>query len=251
MTNRLEVLRRSVAHLQSVVDRLDVIDYQSPAYPTAWSIADTLSHVGSGSVIMHRTFDDVIYQRTPDGDFNQMVWDEWNAKSPGAQVADAVVATRELLEALESSSAAQRDDFRAPMGPLTLDFNTFVGLRLNEQALHTWDVEVTQDRAAVLSSDAAGEIIESLSLIVRFAGKVDGTTRTVRVRTLDPSRDFTVVYEADSVSLVDATHDGAVDLELPAEAFARLVYGRLDPEHTPNGIDEVHLDLLRRTFPGI
>ena len=42
------------------------------------------------------------------------------------------------------------------------------------------------------------------------------------------------------------------DLELPAESFCRLVYGRLDPDHSPavpaNG--EV-LDLLRRVFPGI
>jgi hypothetical protein len=41
-------------------------------------------------------------------------------------------------------------------------------------------------------------------------------------------------------------------LELPAESFCRLVYGRLDADHSPavpaNG--EV-LDLLRRVFPGI
>ena len=36
----------------------------------------------------------------------------------------------------------------------------------------------------------------------------------------------------------------------PAEAFARLVYGRLDPEHTPPGDHGPALDTLRRVFPG-
>jgi hypothetical protein len=39
---------------------------------------------------------------------------------------------------------------------------------------------------------------------------------------------------------------------LPAEAFVRLVYGRLDPDHTPpveTGGDE--LDALRKVFPGL
>ena len=40
----------------------------------------------------------------------------------------------------------------------------------------------------------------------------------------------------------------------PAEAFLRLVYGRLDPDHTP-AVDldaaDVTLDELRRTFPGV
>ena len=46
--------------------------------------------------------------------------------------------------------------------------------------------------------------------------------------------------------------DGPADLTLPAEAFVRLVYGRLDPDHTPafEG-DPADLDTLRRTFPGV
>ena len=41
------------------------------------------------------------------------------------------------------------------------------------------------------------------------------------------------------------------DLELPAEAFARLIYGRLDPDHTPafTGTEEL-MDVLRQTYPG-
>jgi len=41
------------------------------------------------------------------------------------------------------------------------------------------------------------------------------------------------------------------DLVLPAEAFCRLVYGRLDPEHTPAFTGDASLlDTLRAVFLG-
>jgi hypothetical protein len=45
--------------------------------------------------------------------------------------------------------------------------------------------------------------------------------------------------------------DGLAELRLPAEAVLRLVYGRLDREHTPPADGSaVDLDQLRATFPG-
>jgi hypothetical protein len=44
---------------------------------------------------------------------------------------------------------------------------------------------------------------------------------------------------------------GTVDVELAAEAFARLVYGRLDAAHTPPlAGDPAVIDRLRATYPG-
>ncbi len=41
------------------------------------------------------------------------------------------------------------------------------------------------------------------------------------------------------------------DLVLPAEAWSRLLYGRLDPDHTPEFTgDAALLDTLRAVFPG-
>jgi hypothetical protein len=42
-------------------------------------------------------------------------------------------------------------------------------------------------------------------------------------------------------------------LTLPGEAFVRLIYGRLDADHTPAPIDAegVDLDDLRAAFPGV
>jgi hypothetical protein len=95
-------------------------------------------------------------------------------------------------------------------------------------------------------------IIDNLGMIGRFAAKPTGDEREIRVRTRDPIRHFTVRLTSDSAQLLEGDAGVEPDLELPAESFCRLVYGRLDPDHSPavpaNG--EV-LGLLRRIFPGI
>ena len=53
------------------------------------------------------------------------------------------------------------------------------------------------------------------------------------------------------MSLTPGASSGSPDLELPAEALIRLVYGRLDPDHTPAVADPALLDELRGVFPGV
>ena len=134
---------------------------------------------------------------------------------------------------------------------MTLDFNGAVGLRLNEHALHTWDIEVALDPSATLPPDASALVIDNLDMIARFSAKPVGVERTVRVRTLDPERRFTIELGADATSLGSGDDSDEADLELPSEAFIRLIYGRLDPDHTPPSARTEHLDELRRAFPGI
>ena len=83
------------------------------------------------------------------------------------------------------------------------------------------------------------------------AGKPGETDLRVHVTTSDPERHFTLAT-AGAVSIVASEPDGALaQLRLPAEAFIRLVCGRLDAEHTPAlEISGVDLDELRQVFPG-
>ena len=250
MSEELSALHASVERLQRIVDGLEPAQLRRQAYPSEWTVADVLSHLGSGAVILRRRFEDVVHGRETSGDLNQATWDEWNAKTPDSQAADALAADESLVSSFAGLSDDRRDQFRAAMGPFDLDFDGFVGLRLNEHALHTWDVEVVLDPAAVLPDTAARMVIDNLSVIAGFAGRPVGRTETLHVRTSDPRRDFTVELGADSVTLAGSVPVADPELDLPSEAFIRLVYGRLDPEHTPGAVVGAALDTLRQAFPG-
>jgi MDMPI C-terminal domain len=137
------------------------------------------------------------------------------------------------------------------LGPMSLGFNDMFGLRLNEHVFHTWDIAVMFDDAAGLPGDATALVVDNLSLIARFSGRPDGQDRTLAIRTTDPGRDVALVLSADGVELGPGEPVQAPELELPAEALSRLVYGRLDPDHTPAFTgDAALLDTLRAVFPG-
>ena len=251
MDNPLGALRRSAGRLRELVQGLDDGQLELQSYASEWSIAQVLSHLGSGAVILRRRLEDIRAGHATPDDFAPSVWDEWNAKSARAQADDALVADEAVLEALEGLSEAERAELVFSMGPLILGFNEFAGLRLNEHALHTWDIEVVFDGSARLPEDAAALVVDNLALITRFSGRPDGRQRTVAIRTSAPERDFALVLSADGVELAAGADGQQPELELPAEAFCRLVYGRLDPDHTPafKG-DAAVLDALRSVFPG-
>ena len=178
------------------------------------------------------------------------MWDTWNAKSPVAQRDDALAADAALLARLENLAPDDRDRFSSAMGPMTLDFPQFVGMRLNEHAFHTWDIEVVRDPEATLPEHVAAFVVDNLELVARFAAKPTGESATITVATTAPERGFTIDLTPEKVSFQTGSPAAAADLQLAAEAFARLVYGRLDAAHTPVGDHGAALDTLRRVFPG-
>ena len=87
-------------------------------------------------------------------------------------------------------------------------------------------------------------------MIASFAGKPTETEQSVNVRTSDPRRDIAIKIGPKSVVIESSSSTVTPDLELPAEALIRLVYGRLDPAHTPTMEVEGDLPTLRETFRG-
>lgn len=233
----------SADRLRRLVESLSSEDLLQRAYPSEWTIADVLSHIGSGAVITSGRIDGEVD--------SQPIWDEWNAKGPDAQAADALTADQELLDRLASLSSEDEGRLRFAMGPMDLDLYTFLGFRLNEHVVHTWDVAVTVDPLATIPEDAAELVVDNLALIGRFAGKPTGSERTISVRTTGPTRYFVIELRPDGVAVSTDGETDSPDLELPAEAFVRLIYGRLDPDHSPTiRGDEATLEELRRAFPG-
>jgi uncharacterized protein (TIGR03083 family) len=245
----VDALRSSVERLRDLAAPMSEEELTAGAYPTEWTVAQVLSHLGSGAMIMERRLEDVLAgQDTPD-DFAPGVWDTWNVKGPVGQRDDALAADAALLARIEAVPSDERREFVSAMGPMTLGFAQFVGMRLNEHAFHTWDIEVVADPAETIPVPVAALVVDNLHLVARFTGKPTGDTTTITVATTDPERGFTVELTPDGVALRPGAA-ASPDVELPAEAFARLVYGRLDADHTPAGQHGPALDVLRQLFPG-
>jgi uncharacterized protein (TIGR03083 family) len=249
--DRLEALRASVDHLTVLVAGLDEAAMERSAYPEQWTIADVMSHVGSGAQIMGRRVDDGGRGEAVPEDFPPQVWATWDAKPTKAKVEDGIDADRAFLRQLEGLDDDARKSLRVPLGPMTLDFDEVVGIRVNEHVLHTWDIEVALTPGAKLLPAALPEVVDNLDVIARFTAQPTGSDRTIHIRTSGPERRFRIELRPDAVELARDTAGAPVDLELPAEAFVRLVYGRLDPERAPsNGDGAALLDELRRVYPG-
>ena len=155
------------------------------------------------------------------------------------------------------TDAAARDDgsWRLDLFGSEQDLAGLVQMRLSEHVLHTWDVAVALDPTVVLPGDAVALVVDRLDALVAWTGRPQPGLQ-VRVETSGAERVF-LLTESDERAVLTAT-DRAVTgtdlpmLHLPAEAFVRLVYGRLDAEHTPDGVqaDGLDLDDLRKVFPG-
>jgi uncharacterized protein (TIGR03083 family) len=151
---------------------------------------------------------------------------------------------------IESLSPEQRGAFRVTMfGRMPLDLSGVLGLRLSEHAVHSWDVEVVRDPAAKVAPDAVELLIDGLPAMAGFAARKAPAPVTVAITTSGPDRTFTL--DTGGVTLVhgDGGAPATASLSLPAEAFLRLVYGRLDD---PAGLtlSGVTLPELKAVFPG-
>ena len=248
----LSVLRESVEHLRLLAEQLDDAAISRPAYPSEWTIAQVMSHLGSAAVINRKRLElAAVGQDLPD-DFAPPVWDAWNSKSPREQVDDGLREDAALLDAFDAVTPEQREQWSFNFGPLSVDLPGLVAFRLNEHVVHTWDVEVASDPAATLLAAGVPVLLDGMGLIVRWTARpTAGEARAAHVVTHDPQARFAVSLTDDASSLEPVAGDGDADLRLPAEALVRLVYGRLDADHTPafEG-DASLLERLRAAFPG-
>jgi uncharacterized protein (TIGR03083 family) len=263
----IATLRASYERLAGLVQPMTPDQVRAQSYDTDWSIAHVVSHLGSGAEISLMTLPGALGEGEPVGrEAFPPVWEVWNAKSPDEQAADGLVADEkhvQTLERLTDEQLAKIDmDF---FGMMRLDAVGMVRMRLGEHALHTWDVEVAGDPAATVQQAAVDLLIDNVpQFYVPRLGKPLGEPFSVRITTTDPARDY-LLTAGESVTLTDwsgpgadgaAGADGAdgdvPHVTMPAEALLRLVYGRLDSDHTPASVsgDADSLTKLRTMFPG-
>jgi uncharacterized protein (TIGR03083 family) len=248
----IDALRHSHDRLRACVEPLDAEQVQRQSYASEWSIAQVLSHLGSGAQIFSMFLDAALSGAEPPGqEAFPPIWEAWNTRAPQAQAADGLAADRQLVERFTSLDADQRDRVRLQLFGMDLDITGLARMRLSEHAIHTWDVAVALDPAATVADDAVALLIDTLDQVAGRTARPEGRQLKLCVSTSSPGRHF-LLETSEHMTLAPADADDSLpQLRLPAEAFVRLVYGRLDAAHTPAvETKQVDLDELRTIFPG-
>jgi uncharacterized protein (TIGR03083 family) len=250
----IRALRASHDRLTSIVNPLDSGQLRARSYDSQWSIADVLSHLGSGAEIFLLNLNAGLAagDPPPQADY-QAIWDVWNELSPDEQSARGVAVNGSLVARVESLTEEERAGFRVTMFGMTMDLAGLLRMRLSEHAVHTWDVAVALDPSARVAPDAVRLLIDGMGNMMPWMGKKAANPQVIAVTTIDPERAFTL--DTGGVTLTagaaDASPSGTLDL--PAETLLRLVYGRVDESAAASGevrASNVDLAALRAVFPG-
>jgi uncharacterized protein (TIGR03083 family) len=258
MTSSLDSIFSALANshdrLAAAVSPLSAEEVAGPAYPTEWSIAQVLSHLGSGAEIFSLLLTSGLTgSPAPEQADFMAIWDVWNAKSPADQAADGLAADERFLNQARATTPEQRDSFAVQLFNGEQDLAGMLRMRLGEHTVHTWDVVVALDPTATLASDATALVLDGLDRMVGIGSKPSPVELTIDVQTTEPTRRFGLELDSTGARLTEGTPENATaSLALPAEALVRLVYGRLDPDHTPAAVvaEGVELTDLRTVFPG-
>jgi uncharacterized protein (TIGR03083 family) len=220
----VEELRISHHRLARVMGSSSAPEATASAFPKEWTVADVLSHLGSGAEIFTLILDRLENgQEAPSQDDFVAIWDRWNAKTPDDQVRDGLSSDAAFVE---RAVAMRTETEKVPAFGSLFATADFLAMRLQEHVVHTWDVEVATDKTARIPATHLPFLLEQLpSVAPRSAREVDAP-RSVRVHVSSPDADFRVDMDEET-TLVRVDDGGKADLALPAECFVRLVFGRL------------------------
>lgn len=255
----IAALHAGADELVPVVESLTPEQLTGPSAASEWTVAQVLSHLGSGAVITQGVLEAMLAGRpNPGFEANQPIWDRWNAMSPQEQQSGFLAANAALLAAYDGIDAGTRESLMVDLGflPQPVPLATAATFRLNEFALHSWDVRVALDPAATLHPDAVPLLLGQVAFMLGWLAKpaaLDGRTVTALVTLDDTGQRFGLTLGEGGSSIGEPPADPQATITLPSEAWLRLVGGRLGPDHTPAGVavtGDLSLEVLRQVFPG-
>lgn len=254
-----ELVDRTIAALRIEHDTLVTLlpnladeQFDAPSGASEWTIAQVLSHLGSGAEINRKPIARAVGEPVEEED-NQSVWARWDSSSPIDQAAGFVEHSSRFLDTVEALTPEQRESLTVDLGflPESAPVVVPLAMRLNELANHGWDVRVGLDPSAEVHPESAALLLElfagPLGFLLRFASKADQVAEPVRLSVPGGG----IVIE-DGVSVVSSVADPSATLSGPEGAPVRLLTGRLKEPYVDGVAVEgnVTLEDLRRVFPG-
>jgi uncharacterized protein (TIGR03083 family) len=254
LTDRtIDAQQHTYEGLADRVRRLSDEELIRPSGATDWTVAQVLSHLGSGAEIHLDTLRAALAGHERDNDLNDAIWARWNAMTPREQADGFLERGRDFVDALAALSSEERNSLTVPLSflPEPAGLDLYVGLRLNEDALHGWDVAVALDENAEIATDVAQVLLElhrgPLAFLLAFTSKPAPRSVALTVTTPDATLGL-ALGETAALTDVPAAPDG--ELRLPLPTFLRLLAGRLPvlPEDALDG--DVTPAELQQVFPG-
>jgi uncharacterized protein (TIGR03083 family) len=217
-----------------------------------WTVAQALSHLGSGAEIGRAPIARAAGE-TVTAEENQTIWARWDGSPPRAQAEGFLDHNARWLELVEALTPEQHSALTVDLGflPEPVPLVTALGMRLNEVANHSWDVRVAFDPQAGVHPDSAEVLVDLLAGPVGFMLGFFTKPAELAAPTSVAIPGAALVID-DAVTVVDHLESPSATFNGPAEAFVRLVSGRLKAPYD-NGVTvegAVTLDDLRRVFPG-
>ncbi|HEX4224987.1 MAG TPA: maleylpyruvate isomerase family mycothiol-dependent enzyme [Pseudonocardiaceae bacterium] len=248
----ITTLRTEHDALVALLANLDGSRLTTPSGADDWTIAQVLSHLGSGAEIGRAPLARAAGE-TVETEDNQTIWARWDATDPAGQAKGFVDYNTRWLDTVEALTAEQRASLTVDLGflPEPVPLVTALGMRLNEVANHSWDVRVALDPQAEVDPESAATLIELLAgpvgFMVGFLAKPAELDRPASV-----AGPGAVLVIGDAVTVVDELEAPSATFHGSPGAFVRLISGRLKP---PYAIDvtvegNVTLDDVRRVFQG-
>lgn len=256
----IDALRVVHDDLAAQATTLGVPDLQRTSGSTEWPVGQVFGHLGSAAEIALSTLRAALAgEEQPGPEFGRSVWDRWDAMGLAERAGGFVVADEALVATLEGLDDETRTSLRvAWFLPEPVSLEIFAGSRLGEVVQHAWDIAVAGNPHATLPPAGVEPALDLMTgpgamFVGWFAQPERWTGADVRllVRTLDPDRDLGLSLGT-AIGLSEPPAEPDAVLTLPAEAFLRLLAGRLRPEHTPPSVtaEGIDLDQLRAAFPG-
>ena len=248
----ITALRSEHDTLADLVRGLTDDQLAAPSGAAEWTVAQALSHLGSGAEIGRAPIARAAGETVAAED-NQTIWARWDGSAPRAQAEGFLEHNARWLETAEALTPEQRSSLLVDLGflPEPVPLVTALGMRLSEVANHSWDVRAAFDPDARVDAGSAEVLVDLLAgpvgFMLSFLAKPAELAKPVSLAV--PGAGLVI---DDAVTVVPRLESPSATFDGPAEAFVRLLSGRLkapyDKGVTVEG--DVTLDDLRRVFPG-
>lgn len=248
----ITALRSEHDTLAGLVGTLTDEQLAAPSGASEWTVAQALSHLGSGAEIGRAPIAQAAGETVAAED-NPTIWARWDSSAPRAQAEGFLEHNGRWLELVEALTPEQRSSLTVDLGflPEPVPLLTALGMRLSEVANHSWDVRVAFDPDTGVAASSAEVLLDHLAgpigFMLGFLAKPAELAKPASVAV--PGGGLVI---DDAVTVVDHLESPSATFNGPAEAFVRLISGRLkapyDKDVTVEG--SITLDDLRRVFPG-